>query len=101
MSSLGDYTKLSFRVDTLEESCRQTQADMSNFRLEMRRIESRSIRGESLLMEMQRDQRRMSKVIDSIAIALKIQPPPVAALSQDELEARAAETLVNSEEVTP
>ena len=91
-------TDLIFRVSALEECSKLMQAEIGTLRLEVCRIEARSVRGESLLMEMQRDQRRMSKVIDSIALALKIIPPPVTELTKEESAARAAEMLANSEE---
>ena len=98
MRALDNLAK---RVGVLEADVNQVRANISLLCQEMQQIEGRSLRGEVLLMQMQQEQRRMSKVIDSIAVALKVCPPPVVEITQDELDAQAAERLVNSEEVIP
>lgn len=65
------------RVFSLEQSYFEMRADVTSLRGDLSEVQhtvqqmnERSQRGEKLMLEMQGDQRRMSKVLDSIAQTL-------------------------------
>jgi hypothetical protein len=75
--------KLAKRVEVLERDYHGLKAsmstisgEMSSLRAAVHQVDARSIRGEQLMMWLQRDQRRLTRVLEAVAGALKVPLPP-------------------------
>ena len=79
--------------------------DVSALRTTVKRVDERSQRGEKLMLEMQGEQRKMSNVLDRIAVALSVGNGSPAETSQlaEQREAEEAELLADEpdEDITP
>lgn len=78
-------TLLQRRVATLEDDFREMRSgmnklseEMAELRTSLRHVDERTVRGEKLMLEMQGEQRRMSRAVDRIAEALHVPTEPVA-----------------------
>lgn len=62
-----DVSALKSQMDIFRE-------DMTSLRTHLRQIDERTVRGERLLMEMQIEQRRASRVLEAVADRLGVPP---------------------------
>lgn len=75
--------------------------DVSALRTTVKRVDERTLRGETRMLEMQVEQRRMSRVLDRIATSLNVGEGSAAAAAQqtaDEKAAVEAEKLADAED---
>lgn len=77
--STPSVSALQLRVVALEKDFTNIRGDMHHLseevtalRVTVRHVDERSLRGEKLMLEMQGEQRKMSKLLNKIADALKV-----------------------------